>query len=514
MTFRSIVAVPAFVLLLLLLPRFSQANPPLANPTFEIVGPNGSLTVNVTVVPGPAGLSAANSWSVFHNTAGTTTTRLLSTTLGTSLGVRMIEVATDGPLNGIVQTTGVVGSGPLNCIVSGWVFVISGVVGLGGGNGGATQATSIVSTTSGVWEYLQVENLDSPCNEILFYSIGGAAEFFVDDAGLKELQEPGDLPNVEYSNFLDERAIVGGGSHAGLDPGQILYTEPPDTLADTNPQDVIDFFPLIESGAEPDAQIDALASGCDAYFDEVVADQERLLVSFLSDPGPVVNVAVYHEDPSGATGIEYDQRDVNFPNLPGDLEDLDALELWRIKDTMSLDDSTFFSTQGDTGGVSIYQFLTGVPVSYITQAQIYTAISTGLTYEGLQAEVDVDALMVRDLREAGIWDQGDEVLFSIRSAGGWTGVEIVHWKFGSFPTFLVHGGHVWDTTFVPSSVFPVADNDREVDAIEAPEPSSALGLLFGAAALLGCDRLRQRKKRGVTPDCAACGDRLRVMRRR
>jgi hypothetical protein len=484
---------PTFLtaILLLLSPSISGANPPLANTSFEIVGPNGSPTATGPLVLGAAGFSAALRWSVFHNTAGSTTTSIVSTTLGGSPGIRAMTVETDGDHNGIVQTTGGPNTGPVRCIAYGWVLVDVGVVGMGAGNGGSTQATSVVSTTTGAWEYLQVENFDTPCNEIVFYSIGGGADFTVDDVGLKEIQDIQAFQNVEYSNAIDERAIVGGGNHAGLDPGQILYTEPLDTLIDFNPMDVVDIYPAIESGDEPDAQIDALASGSDVGLDDVIDNTEALRVSFLGDPGAVTPVSVYREEITGTATEEFYQRDINFPNLPGDLEDLDAMELWRSGDTFDLDDSDFHSIEGDVGGTSVYQFLTGVPIAYITQAQIYGAISGSLNFLGVEGEVDVDALMVRDLGQAGIWDTGDEVLFSIRSADTWTGVEIVHWRFGAAATFLSHGGHLWDSAFVPSSSFPVTDADRDVDAIEVPEPGAALGLLFGAAGLWCCNRYRR-----------------------
>jgi hypothetical protein len=495
---RLLAAVGSWVAAGLVLALPARANPPLANPSFEILGPNGSPTVHSPPVPGGAGPSAAESWGVFHNTAGgpnTSVTELVATTLPLpGVGTRMIHVETDGVFNGIVQTTGPTGSGPPSCTASAWLFVNSGVVGMGAGNGGATQATSILTTTTGAWEHLQVENLDSPCNEIVFYSIGGGADYYVESAEIKEYQVAEVISPLEYSNALDESAVLGGGNHNGLDPGQVLYTEPPDTPFNVYPRNVVDFFPLLESGNEPDAQVDALAHGCDGFFNEVRDNEVRLLISIEADPGPGQNIAAYYEDSHGATGVQYTHRDLNDPNFPGDLDDVDGLELWRLMDAgASLSDANFFSTLGDTGGASVYSNLTGTPLVYLTPAQIFSAI-VPLGFAGTAGEVDLDALMVKDTGTAGVWDRGDEILFSVRTAGGWTGGEIVHFPFGGPAAFLIHGGHSWDTSFVLSSVFPVDDIDREVDAIEAaPEPFAqlpllslpGLALLAGALAMVG-----------------------------
>jgi len=57
-------------------------------------------------------------------------------------------------------------------------------------------------------------------------------------------------------------------------------------------------------------------------------------------------------------------------------------------------------------------------------------------------------------------------------------------------TFLVRGGHTWNTDFEMISRYPV--ETEEVDAIEVPEPGLALGLLPGALALIA---LRWRSPR-------------------
>jgi hypothetical protein len=103
--------------------------------------------------------------------------------------------------------------------------------------------------------------------------------------------------------------------------------------------------------------------------------------------------------------------------------------------------------------------------------------------------------MVKDTGSAGVWDAGDEILFSIRGAGGWTGAEIVHLRFGSPASFLFHGGHDWDPSFVLASAFPVESSDQEVDAIEAvPEPGTLLVLACGSLLLRRLDARRRRRR--------------------
>ena len=60
---------------------------------------------------------------------------------------------------------------------------------------------------------------------------------------------PGNPVSVEFSSKLDTQQDTDGGI-GDLDPGQVLYVEPPDAPSDGNPKDATDFFPGIESGRE------------------------------------------------------------------------------------------------------------------------------------------------------------------------------------------------------------------------------------------------------------------------
>jgi len=470
-------------------------NPPLQNSGFEIVGPLGPITVSSPPAPGGGGHSAADGWGVFHNTVpasgATTTTSLVPTTRPFSNGVRMIRVDVDQPLNGIVGVKGPFNSGSPQGIGSAWVYVVNGVVGMGTGNGGNT-GFDAMTTTTGAWEHLQAPNGQSPFNEIIFYSVGGPAVFFVDDAGMDEVQEPNTTASIEYSNDRDEQAAPGGGDHGGTDPGQTMYTEIVDGVLDPYPLDGVDFYPGIESGEEPDAQIDALANGLDYGFGELLEDRLDLAFSIEGDGGPVEPVAVWAERISGVNEAAYTHRDLHALNIFGDIDDVDALEMWGrrpVNADESTQDANYFSLENDVADVSVWSRLTtGVPAPYISRGFIHSRLM-GLGFQGSIEEVDVDALMVRDTNGVGVWDEGDEILFSIRESNNFDGGEIIHLKVGSVASFFRHGGHLWDTAFDIRSHFPV--RSEELDAIEVPEPATFLGLACGGLALLGLNGVRR-----------------------
>lgn len=466
----------------------ADANPPLANPSFEIIGPAGSPTLHAPT----GGQSAAESWGVFHNTVPSTTTTEVSPSTLPGAGFRMICVETDGVSNGLNQVTGGVGSGAAHGIGSGWVWIRSGTVGMGTGNHGNT-GIDVQTSVVGAWQYLQSPNGVSPMNQIVFYSVGGGAEFCVEEADMLELQDSSPFVPVEYSNDIDEKAIPGGGGHAGPDSGQILYTEPVDTPADMNPRDVHDFFPAIED-FEPDAQVDALANGGDGGFQDLTADLVPLLISLTADPTGANPIAVYREDIDGFAGAHYTQRDLDaLDPLGPEIEDLDALEMWG--DTGSIDDpsdSNYYSLEFDFSA-SVWFDDGGGPVVYLTPGDIVGAVNQ-LGFDGQPGDADVDALMVQDTGPMpGTWDEGDAVIFSIRPFGAWDGGEIVVWEFGLTPQFLEHGGHVWDTSFGVAALFGVDIDHENVDAIETipvPEPGAVGSFLCGALLLGTLNRRR------------------------
>jgi hypothetical protein len=274
---------------------------------------------------------------------------------------------------------------------------------------------------------------------------------------------------LEYSNLLDEKTSGATGNHAGLDPGQVLYTQPPDAAGAPFPRDTTDFTPGLEDGNEPDSQVDALAAPHDAYFELVVTNSADLLMSQLNDPpGAPGGVAVYGENPIGDTGSVYTQQDLNFPNVLGDLEDVDAVELWG---PVGVDDALFSSWFRDATGTSIFE-MTGVgPNPYLDQVDVQGAIAL-LGFTGNVNDTDIDGLMVKDANNNALWDAGDEVLFSIRATANWDGGEIVHWRNGTPATFLSHGGHPWDTAF--SVAVALGTGIEEIDGLEAAAPYTAV----------------------------------------
>jgi hypothetical protein len=148
----------------------------LANPTFATVGPSGTSTSITTGVPGGAGSSAAASWTLFTNTPGTIKSQLLASTFpGTP---RMIHVDSPGHGDGLVQVFLPYNTGPAKVNVEAYVYLYSGKVGIGAGNGGNTNISASTAVL-GSWQLLKGPNLNSPANEFIIYSIGGAASFDV-----------------------------------------------------------------------------------------------------------------------------------------------------------------------------------------------------------------------------------------------------------------------------------------------------------------------------------------------
>ena len=80
---------------------------------------------------------------------------------------------------------------------SAWVYVNSGCVGLGTGNGGST-GIDVSTCALGKWIFLQVQNGSSPANEFIVYASFGSssgADYYVDNAAvtLAPVPEPSTL---------------------------------------------------------------------------------------------------------------------------------------------------------------------------------------------------------------------------------------------------------------------------------------------------------------------------------
>lgn len=98
--------------------------------------------------------SCAPSWDMDNNQPGITTTALFPSTLPGSSGT-MLQVCTSAIDGGIRQVFGSFNTGPAKTISEVWVYVLSGKVGMGTGNGGGTSSLDDVSQYIGQWEPLK-----------------------------------------------------------------------------------------------------------------------------------------------------------------------------------------------------------------------------------------------------------------------------------------------------------------------------------------------------------------------
>lgn len=257
-------------------------------------------------------------------------------------------------------------------------------------------------------------------------------------------------PGKEYSNLIDKNA--GGAPVAG----QIVLWAGTGAAVDDG---------IVHGGR---GEVDALANSGDAYFQDVLNNTAALLFSVQADaPG----VPIQAENEAGVITTWATAAEVNSGSA---LDDLDGLEVWGPD---GFSDATQYSIFGDPGGVAIFN-LDGS--TFATSAAIAAMIGV-LNPD----QVDLDALMIN----------GSQILFSIRPiAGLYDGGEI--W-IGDLSTgtasFLVHGGHVWDTAFdVGLATGCLQEN---IDALEAtalvvPEPATMTAMVLGAAAML-----RRRSKK-------------------
>lgn len=179
----------------------------LANGSFSEAGPLGPATSQAVGLGG--GDSAAARWTTWRNRPSTLSTRLESPAFSPG-GEGTIYVATEGIWGGLVQLFGNPGSGPSTTTVSAWIFVRSGRVGIGAGDGGNTSIDAVTQTT-GTWEYLSVAG-HAPANEFAIYAASeGGAEFYVASASVSVTPRSEWLPPLEFGYTLfapDERRFA------------------------------------------------------------------------------------------------------------------------------------------------------------------------------------------------------------------------------------------------------------------------------------------------------------------
>ncbi|MCA9235491.1 MAG: PEP-CTERM sorting domain-containing protein [Planctomycetales bacterium] len=279
-----------------------------------------------------------------------------------------------------------------------------------------------------------------------------------------------------------------------------------------------------------EGQVDALANHQDFLFRQITRNEATLLFSLTSDSagaavgGIVPKAHVHWEAPVGTDGI---WAPIETPAGPGagvnhhtPVFDVDALEVWGPEPPthnnaddpgdhgyvggVNTADADRFSLDGDAlSGVSVwdYDITTKSVTVWISHATIVDAVEdlflgVGLDYPvDIRDRIDVDATMAHDVGVVGRWDDGDELLFSIDpiTPAGIDGGEIMHLvNVGGtgVNSFLVHGGHKWDTAFDVAGTFGYAFED--IDALEAvgtldggggdvntPEPTTVALILLG-----------------------------------
>lgn len=151
----------------------------VANPYFN--SPSGvGPTILTTDSNGGVARSAAKRWSAFNDTAGTTTTELLPSTLVP--GGTMIHVTSTALLSGLYQVYP--NPGPDQAYTCVWIYINHGVVGIGSGNQAATLIDAELHKT-GSWELLNVGNQSIPASATVIYNTDpDGSDFYVESVSV------------------------------------------------------------------------------------------------------------------------------------------------------------------------------------------------------------------------------------------------------------------------------------------------------------------------------------------
>ena len=156
-----------------------------SNPGFEMASASGP---SLTVGAGASGPSAAAGWDVYLNSPGTVATSLVPSTDTIAPGGHgMIQVTTNNSDNGLFQYPV-----PLFDYLSADIFVISGAAQLVATNSFHYVPGVVHTTQIGVWQHLSLTTANA--NEIVIYSSGGPANFFVDNVYAGTAPQTGDVP--------------------------------------------------------------------------------------------------------------------------------------------------------------------------------------------------------------------------------------------------------------------------------------------------------------------------------
>lgn len=168
----------AVALLVSLVTIEATAEPPLVNPGFEIIGPNGSRTTHRASDHTPTP-SAAEGWQAVGRPSTRTTTELLPSTLPGG-GARMIRVVAEDVGGGVQQRLSKTSVEATAATMSAWVFVRRGRVGLASDAAGEV-ATLVESSRVGRWELLEARQPADSNAAIVLRSLSPETEFYVDE---------------------------------------------------------------------------------------------------------------------------------------------------------------------------------------------------------------------------------------------------------------------------------------------------------------------------------------------
>jgi hypothetical protein len=188
----------------------------LSNPGFDDPADSTPAGQAVTVGPGTdghnwaGGPSAASSWGVWNNYGdAVTTTELVPTTRPDGVGTMIHVTATRGGC-GLAQVflPFSASGGPRQVDAAVWVYVNSGSVVIGTGNGGDTSQDA-QSATTGQWELVAAANGVWPATEFIIYAGEDGSDFSVD---LAQVAEIGTWSPVAETELADPTTAATSGS--------------------------------------------------------------------------------------------------------------------------------------------------------------------------------------------------------------------------------------------------------------------------------------------------------------
>jgi len=154
----------------------------LRNPEFALMGPDGPLVSAKVVGYGP--VSAAADWIAYALRDAEVATELMSGP-GPREAPTILRVAVNAEGGGIAQVFDGQNRGPKRVVVSAWVYVVRGRVGLGAGAGKRTEP-SVFSDGAGRWELLSTRNASAPVSQIVLLAAEEGTIFYVAYAELIE----------------------------------------------------------------------------------------------------------------------------------------------------------------------------------------------------------------------------------------------------------------------------------------------------------------------------------------